>query len=95
MDFTPPTLLLVALCCEFLVAVNLLLPGYWYLLKGNDFGSMSHLLGVSPGVLNKLLFEAGILKIRQDSPRTTRIVGSVHYISTIGNMQNTNGSQSG
>ena len=70
MDFTAPTLLLVALC-EFLVAVDPLLPGYWYSLKGNDFGSMLHLLGVSPGVLNKILFEAGILKIRQDSPRTT------------------------
>ena len=62
MDFTAPTLLLVALC-EFLVAVDPLLPGYWYLLKGNGLGSMSYLLGVSPGVLNKILFEAGILKL--------------------------------
>lgn len=61
MTWEKSTLLLIALC-EFLIAVDPFLPGYWYSFEGDGFGSLSYLLGVSSRALEVMLQEAGILK---------------------------------
>jgi hypothetical protein len=61
MTWTKPTLVLIALC-EFLVAVDSLLPSYWYSIKGGGLESLSSIIGVSSKTLEAILKEAGILK---------------------------------
>ena len=59
---------------EFLAEIHPHLPPYWYILEGDDLGSIAFLFGLSAKDLRTLFVGAGILKSKGEGFETKKDV---------------------